>query len=60
VFSESQFPAATKLKPHGFDKHFYQYKNNLFRKGFIYKPFSLKQIDSQNIRPSMDERQQFL
>jgi len=42
------------------DKHFYQWKNSLFRHGFLYKPFSLKQIDSQNIKPTHEERQQFI
>lgn len=40
--------------------HFYQWKNNIFRKGFIYKHFTLLQIDSQNVKPMAEEREQFL
>jgi len=57
VFVPGQYKDVIKTKPAFFDKHFYQWKNNLFRKGFIYKPFSLKQIDSQSIRPTSEERQ---
>lgn len=35
------------------------YKNQFFRKGFIYKPFSIKQINSSNVSPTSDERQAF-
>ena len=35
-----------KTKPSGFTKSFYTYKNNYFRKGLIYKPFNIKQLDS--------------
>ena len=46
VFDEKEYPGGTRIKPNYFNKHFYSYKNNLYRKGFIYKTFSLKQIDS--------------
>lgn len=40
----------------------YQIKQQqqFFRKGFIYKPFTIKQVESQGVRPTMDEREQFL
>lgn len=31
-----------------------------FRKGFLYKIFTLKQIDCDDVKPSLDERSQFL
>ena len=31
-----------------------------FRKGLLYKIFSLKQIDTEEVKPSLDERTQFL
>ena len=46
VFDEKEYPGGTRIKPNYFNKHFYSYKNSLYRKGFIYKTFSLKQIDS--------------
>ena len=59
-FNPANFEDANKIKPYGFTKHFYQFKTNIYRKGFIYKPFSLKQIDSQNIKPTLEEREHFL
>ena len=44
----------------GFAKPFIPYKNNYYRKGFVYKPFKLKQIESQNVRPTPAERELFL
>jgi transcription elongation factor SPT5 len=32
----------------------------IFRKGFLYKTFSIKQIDNENVKPTLDERTQFL
>ena len=32
----------------------------IFRKGFLYKTFPLKQLDTENVKPSLDERTQFL
>lgn len=50
----------SKYKPIGWNKTFYRVSNQLFRKGFIYKPFTLKQIDTSNAKPSQEERAQFL
>lgn len=41
-------------------KTFYQIKSQYYRKGLIYKHFTIKQLDSQNIRPTMDEREQLM
>jgi hypothetical protein len=35
-------------------------RGQLFRKGFIYKAFSLKQLDAGDVRPTIEEREQFL
>lgn len=52
---------AYKTRPAGFTKHFYQWKNFIFRKGFLYKTFSIKQLETgQEIKPSLEERAQFL
>lgn len=47
------------MKPNGYTKHFYQWKNHFFRKGFLYKTFPFKQIEG-NAKPTSDERVQFL
>jgi transcription elongation factor len=54
------FKDAFRAKPAGFTKHFYQYKSHIFRKGLLYKTFTLKQLESVNVRPSLDERALFL
>ena len=41
-------------------KTFYQVKAQFYRKGMIYKHFTIKQLESQNIRPTMDEREQLM
>ena len=38
---------------------YYSYKNCLFRKGFIFKRFPFKQIQTDNIRPTFEEIQSF-
>ena len=48
------------VSPNDFTKTFRDLRKNYYRKGFIYKPFNIKQIDSQNIQPRADERQAFL
>lgn len=39
---------------------FYIFNKNLFRKGFLYKDFDFKQIETQNIKPTAEERDMFL
>ena len=44
----------------GLNKFFLQWKGNNLRKGLIYKKFALKQLETVNIKPTTDERAQFL
>lgn len=39
---------------------FYKYKTKYFRRGLLCQPFTLKQIDSVNIKPTTEERERFL
>lgn len=41
-------------------KNYHKLNSMLFRKGFLYKNFNIKQIDCQNIQPTMEERERFL
>jgi len=38
----------------------YKYKTKYFRKGLLCQAFTLKQIDSVNIKPTAEERERFL
>jgi hypothetical protein len=61
AFNPTSFGLAhEKHKPSNFGKHFYNMRGQLFRKGLIYKAFSLKQLDAGDVRPSIEEREQFL
>ena len=44
----------------GDDRLFWKYKTNFMRNGFLYKPFTLKQINSVNIRPTPQEKNEWL
>ena len=60
AFNSTVFSDAHRVKPTGFTKHFWQWKNMYFRKGFLYKIFNVKQIEIEKIQPNLDERTQFL
>ncbi len=38
---------------------FIVYKKQLFRGGFLYKSFPIKQLDTENVRPTIEEVQNF-
>jgi len=38
----------------------YQWRSYCFRKGFLYKTFPLKQIETCGVKPTVEERNQFL
>jgi transcription elongation factor len=61
IFSHSLFPNAEKKEIAFFGKkHFYDFKKQIFRRGFVYKQFAIKQIDTDiRIKPSLDEAQTF-
>lgn len=63
IFNPSQVPKALinpkTEKINGYDKDFIVYKKQLFRKGFIFKSFPLKQIQMDNVRPTIEEVQSF-
>ena len=42
------------------DLHFWQYKGKFYRKGFVYMPKALKELETENIKPRPDERTLFL
>lgn len=59
-FNPKLFPNVnkTQVKDLG-SRHFYVYKNQFFRKGFLYKAFPTKQIETQNVKPTVEEAQKF-
>lgn len=59
-FNPQLFPGVSKTKVNEFGyRHFYNYKNQYFRKGFLYKAFPIKQIETQNVKPTVEEAQKF-
>jgi transcription elongation factor len=41
------------------EREFIVYKKQLFRKGFLYKSFPIKQIQIDHVRPTIEEVQAF-
>ena len=61
AFNPTIFKDAIKQTANGPSntKSFYQWKSQYFRKGLLYKIFSMKQLDCENVKPSLDERSMF-
>jgi len=58
---DTSWRGAFKMRPAGFTKHFYQWNGGIYRKGLLYKTFTLKQLEAgPEIKPTFEERAQFL
>lgn len=49
----------TKEKFEPLNKNFFVWKDQMFRKGFHYKFLKLNKLQTQNVRPSLEEVQHF-
>jgi transcription elongation factor SPT5 len=60
MFNHNFFKDWDKRPDANLENHyFYYWKNQQFRKGFLFKKFTLKQIQSENVIPSIQEIQLF-
>lgn len=59
-FDPELYKNAEKSKVNWSRSTFYKLKSFYFRKGFIYKFFTLKELESQNVKPTQEEREMFL
>lgn len=62
IFNSSQVPKAlqdAKQMRMGDLMEFIVYKKQVFRNGFLYKSFPIKQLDTENVRPTIEEVQNF-